>query len=130
MREQLFHARRSFHYDTYVTRIRHVVSLIGYGEPQILDVFKNALPNRLYWVLFTNGDLRLAVETVKRILTKEKIDRQLLDQSGTTTPFLKVSGNHNSTSKKAVSFNNQDRSEETIDSLTSIMGKLTTTFDK
>ena len=40
-------------------------------KPQILEVFKNTLPNRLYWVLFPIDDLRLAVETVKWILTKE-----------------------------------------------------------
>ena len=75
--EQLFHVWRSFHYDmntetldTYVTRIRQVAALLGYGKPQILEVFKNTLPNRLYWVLFPIDDLRLAVEIVKRILTK------------------------------------------------------------
>ena len=48
MREQLFHAWRSFHYDenvdtpvTYVTRIRQVARLLGYGEPQVLEVFKH-----------------------------------------------------------------------------------------
>ena len=41
-REQLFHAWRSFHYDdnvempdAYVTRIRQVVRLLGFGEPQV-----------------------------------------------------------------------------------------------
>ena len=107
MWEQLFHAWRSFHYskitetlDTYVTRIRQVAALLGYGEPQILEVLKNILPNRLYRVLFLIDDLRLAVETAKRILTEEKIDRQLPDKSGMTTPFMKVSGNHSSTSKR------------------------------
>ena len=32
---------------------------------------------RLYWVLSPIEDLRLVVETAKRILTKEKIDKQL-----------------------------------------------------
>ena len=39
-REQLFHARRSFHFDknmetidTYVHCIRHIATLLGYGEP-------------------------------------------------------------------------------------------------
>ena len=41
-------------------------------EPQILEVFKNKLPTKLYWVLFPIEDLRQAVETAKRILTKEK----------------------------------------------------------
>ena len=59
MQEQLFHVWISFHYnentetvDAYVTRIKQVVVLLGYEEPQILEVFKNTLPNRLYWVLF------------------------------------------------------------------------------
>ena len=30
--------------DTYVTCIRKVAALIGYGEPQILEVFENTLP--------------------------------------------------------------------------------------
>ena len=40
----------------------------------MLEVFKNTLPTRLYWVLFPIEDLRQAVETAKRILRKEKID--------------------------------------------------------
>ena len=53
-REQLFHVWRSFHYgenletvDAYVNRIRQVVAMLGYGELQILEVFKNTIPNRL-----------------------------------------------------------------------------------
>ena len=58
-REQLFHVLRSFHFDentesldSYVTCINQVGTLLGYGEPQVLEVFKNTLPTRLYWVLF------------------------------------------------------------------------------
>ena len=83
-REQLFHVWRSFHFDgnaetidTYVNRIRQVVNLLGYQEPQILEVFKNTLPTKLYWVLFPIIGFRQAVEMAKRILMKEKIDRQL-----------------------------------------------------
>ena len=50
-REQLFHAWRSFNFDentqtidTYVTHIRQVAALLGYGEPQILEVFKTHSP--------------------------------------------------------------------------------------
>ena len=53
--EQLFHAWRSFNFDentetidAYVTQIRQVATLLGYGEPQILKVFKNTLPTKLY----------------------------------------------------------------------------------
>ena len=58
-REQLFHVWRSFHFnkntetlDTYVTCIRQVEVLLVYGKPKILELFKNTLTNRLYWVLF------------------------------------------------------------------------------
>ena len=49
-----------------------LTALLGYGEPQILEVFKNILPTKLYWILFPIEDLRQAVETAKRILTKKK----------------------------------------------------------
>ena len=58
--------------EAFVIHIRQVAILLGYGKPQVLEVFKNTLPMRLYWVLFPIEDLRLAVETTKRILTKEK----------------------------------------------------------
>ena len=52
-REQLFHTWRSFNFDentqsidAYVTHIRQVAALLGYGEPQILEVFKNTLPTK------------------------------------------------------------------------------------
>ena len=57
--------------DEYVTCIRQVAVLLGYGEPQILEEFKNTLPTKLYWILFPIEDLKQVVETVKRILTKE-----------------------------------------------------------
>ena len=72
IREQLFHARRSFNFDensetidAYVTCIRQVAGLLGYGEPQILEVFKNTLPTKLYWILFLIQDLRQAVEQLR-----------------------------------------------------------------
>ena len=58
---------------------------LGYGGPQILEVFKNTLPTKLYWILFPIEDLRQAVETARRILTKEKLDRQLSGQSLSTS---------------------------------------------
>ena len=46
-REQLFHAWGSFHFedntgtlDSYVMCIRQVATLLGYGKPQSLEVFK------------------------------------------------------------------------------------------
>ena len=127
-REQLFHAWRSFHFDenaelidAYVNRIRQVVNLLGYQEPQILEVFKNTLPTKLYWVLFPIMDLRQAVETTERILTKEKIDRQLAGQTS-STPFMSIKDNFS----KKVTFNMTDGIEQKIDKLTLMMGKLVT----
>ena len=55
--------------DAYVTPIRQVAALLGYGESQILEVLQNTLPTKLYWILFSIEDLRQAVERAKRILT-------------------------------------------------------------
>ena len=86
--EQLFHAWRSFTFDenaetidSYVTCIRQVATLLGYEEPQILEVFKNILLTKLYCILFPIEDLIQAVDTAKRIQTKEKLDKQLTGQT-------------------------------------------------
>ena len=64
-REQPFHAWRSFHFDentetidAYVTHIGQVTTLLGYGEPESLEVFENTIPTKLYWVPFPVDDLR------------------------------------------------------------------------
>ena len=125
-REQLFHVWRSFHYDenaemidVYVNRIKQMAALLNYGEPQILELFKNTLPSKLYWILFSINYLRDAVGAGKRVLTKEKIDRQLSGQSGTTTPFMKVGEVHHS--NKTVSFNAHNPIRERLDRLTSMV---------
>ena len=71
-REQLFHVWRSFHYDensemidVYVNCIRQVATLLGFEELQVLEVFKNTIHNRLYWILYPIDNLRLAVEVQK-----------------------------------------------------------------
>ena len=127
-REQLFHAWQSFHFDentetidAYVNCIRQVETLLGYQEPQVLVVFKNTLPTKLYWVLFPIADLRIVVETARRILTKEKIDKQLAGQTS-STPFMSVKDGLS----KRVTFNAADDLEQKIDRLTVMMGKLVT----
>ena len=74
--------------------IRQVDTLLQYQEPQILEVLKNTLPTKLYWVLFATMNLRQAVEMAKRILTKEKIDRQLAGQTS-LTPFMSINEGFN-----------------------------------
>ena len=68
MEEKLFHVWRSFHYENpetihaYVNRIKQVAMLLNYGEPQILELFENTLPSRLYGVLFSINNLRDAID--------------------------------------------------------------------
>ena len=54
LESSLFHAWRSFMFDEntetidfYVIQIRQVANLLGYGELQILEVFKNTLPTKI-----------------------------------------------------------------------------------
>ena len=108
--------------DSYVIRIRQVATLLGYGEPQILEVFKNTLPTKLYWILFPIENLRQAVDTAKRILTKEKLDRQLTGQSSTSL-FMSIREG----TDKRVSFNAKDELGDKIDKLTMVMSKLAAT---
>ena len=118
--EQLFHAWRSFTFDentetidSYVIRIRQVANCLGYGELQLLEVFKNTLPTKLFWILFPIEDLRQAVDTAKRILTKEKLDKQLTGQTS-TSPFMSIREG----TDKRVSFNTKDKLGDKIDRLT------------
>ena len=118
----MFHAWKLFHYDenvenpdAYVIRIKQVVRLLGYADPQVLEVFKNTVPNRLYWVLFPIENLCEAVETAKRFLTKEKIDRQMTGQS--TTPFMKLIEKE----RKTVTFDARDALEKTSENMERMM---------
>ena len=110
--------------------------MLSYGELQILEVFKNTIPNRLYWVLFSIDNLRVAVETAKRVLTKEKIDRQMSGQSS-ATPLMKVNSKHNYSSmksyKKGVIFDAIEtlgRNSNSIDKLTYLVSKMNMKMDK
>ena len=97
-------------------RVRQVANLLGYGEPQTSEVFKNTLPTKLYWILFPIEDLRQAVEMAKRILTKEKLAKQLTGQTS-TSPFMSVRDR----TDRRVSFNTREELREKIDKLTVIM---------
>ena len=88
----------------------------------MLEVFKNTVPNRLYWVLFPIDNLREAVETAKRFLTKEKIDRQMTRQS--STPFMKL---NEKKGKNAVSFDRRhvlQRNSKNMERMTVLMDKI------
>ena len=101
--------------DGFITCIRQVAALLGYREPQIMEVLRTTLPRRLYWVLFLIEDLREAIETAKRILTVEKIDRELAGQSN-STPFLSIYEGY-SNNKRTVPFDTQVMLETQIENL-------------
>ena len=124
----MFHVWRPLNFDgntetidTYVTHIRQVAALLGYGETQILEVFKNTLPTKLYWILFPLDDFSQVVETAKRILTKEKLDRQLTRQSS-SIPFMSIRDGHN----RKVPFDTKEELGEKIDKLAVMIGQLAT----
>ena len=82
-REQYFHAWRSFQFneatntiDGCIQKVKQVAALLDYGEPQILELFKNTLPSRLYYMLYQIDDLKVMVEMAKRLLTKEQMDKR------------------------------------------------------
>ena len=57
----------------------------------------------MYWVLFPIENLRQAVDTAKRILTKERLDKPLMGQTF-TSPFISIREG----TDKRVSFNARD----------------------
>ena len=64
------------------------------------------------------------VETAKRMLTKEMIDKQLVGQTS-STPFMSMRDGQ----IKRVTFNTADDLEQKIDRLRVMMGKLVTEDD-
>ena len=143
-REQYFHAWRSFHFDDvtdtidgYILKVKQVAALLNYGEPQIWELFKNTLPSRLYYMLYQINDLRVVVETAKRLLTKEQMDKK--SGQATTSPFMKVSQETSKSKNKAeknekkVSFSAVEAIERTTDSIeriASLMDKMDTKLDR
>ena len=99
--------------------MRQVAAFLGYGEPQILEVFKNTLLTKLYWILFPIEDLRQAVVTAKRILTKEKFAKHLTGQSS-SSPFKSIREVHS----RRVSFDTREELGNKIDKLKVMIGKL------
>ena len=86
--------------------------------------------------MYPIDNLTLAVETAKRVLTKEKIDRQMSGQSS-TAPFMKVSDGQKScfknSNKKEVSFGaieTIERNSGSMDKLTSLVREMNMKMDK
>ena len=57
-REQYFYIWRFFKFDEatdtidgYIHKVKQVAALLDYGDPQILELFKNTLPSRFYYII-------------------------------------------------------------------------------
>ena len=71
-------------------------------------------------VIIPYKGLKASCRNIKKILTKEKIDRQLLRQSS-STPFMRINDSYNN---QKVKFDLQDGLEANIDRLMVVMSKL------
>ena len=140
--EQYFHQWRSFYFDentdsidSYVTKVSQCVAMLNCGEPQILELMKNTLSSRFSTIIFPMNNLRDAITTAKRVMIKEKIDRQKTGQSS-TTPFMGASDNNQSSnrmSKRGVMFDAMEtieRNRDSIDNLTLLVSKMNVKMDK
>ena len=85
--------------------------------------------------LINVNNLRDAIDLAKRVLTKEKLDRQLTGQS--STPFMKATINDNCSTqnnpKREVTFDAMEtleRSSDCIDRLTSLVSNMKMTMDR
>ena len=119
--------------DGYIQKVKQVAALLDYDEPQILELFKNTLPSRLYYMLYQINDLREVVETAKRLLTKEEMDKKAGQSS--VSPFMQI--NHYSSkskdkTEKKVSFivvEAMERTTDSIERLASLMDKMDSKLD-
>ena len=84
-------------------------------------------------MLYQIDDLRTVIETAKRVLTKENIDKQRTGQSS-ASPFVKArQGNSKKNGKKGVSFGaleTIERNSDSIDQLTSLVNRMDTKLDR
>ena len=72
------------------------------------------------------------METAKRILTKEKIDKQKTGNSS-VSPFIKVNQENPKKNEKGVTYSAMDtmkRHSDSIDKLTSLVNKLDLKLDR
>ena len=80
----------------------------------------------MYSILYPINNLKVVVKIAKRVLTKEKIDRQRMDQSS-TSPFMKASQESKRSCEKGVTFDalkTIEQNSDSIDKLTSLVSKM------
>ena len=103
----------------YVTQIRQVATLLGYGEPPNPGSIYKHMSHKIVLDTVPIEDLRQAVETAKRILTKGKLDEQLTGEAS-TSPFMSIREG----ASRRVSFDTRDNLGDKIDKLTIMLSRL------
>ena len=101
----------------------------------MLEYFKNTLLYRLYLTLINVNNLTDAIDLAKRVLTKEKFDRQLTGQYSTPLMRAKCNDNHSApnSNKRGVTFDVMEmieRNTNCIDNLTSLVSVMKMTIDQ
>ena len=84
-------------------------------------------------MLYQINDLRTAVETVKRVLTKEKLDNQKMGQTSSSSFMKAIKERKKKNSEKGVSFDALDTIDthsNSMDKLVSLVSKLDMKLDK
>ena len=110
------------------------MALLDYGEPQILELFKTPCPVDFISMLYQINDLRVVVETAKRLLIKEQIDKKA--GQSIASPFMQVSQTspkNKDKMEKKVSFSAVEAIERIMDSierLASLMDRMDTKLDR
>ena len=67
-----------------IHRLKQVGQMLGYNKGEVLEILKKSLATRYYYLLFSIQNLEEANESTKRVLTKEKLVKQLAIQNSTT----------------------------------------------
>ena len=90
---------------------------------------------QLYSTLINVNNLRAAIDLAKRVLMKEKFNRQLTGQS--STPFRRVTSNDNhslpNSNKRGVTFDAMEtleRNSDCIDKLMSLVSDMKMTIER
>ena len=97
--------------------------MLGYNKDKVLELFKNALPTRCYYLPFDIQNLRKAVESTKCVMTKEKLDKQLAGECSTLCMSHKTGSSEKHTSVK---FDEYKLLDSPIDRLAKVIDKINT----
>ena len=120
--------------DGYIQKVKQVAALLDYGSTTNLRITQKTLPSRLYYMVYQIENLRVVVETAKKLLTKEQMDKKA--GQSTALPFIQFSqGSSKGKDKteKKVSFSaveDMERTTDSVERLASLMDKMDTKLDR